>query len=169
MVARELVLAYHNIFTLDSNELSCTSAIEHEIRIYNSKPFKERFRCIPPPLLEEVHPLLWDMLDAGTICLSQSPQCNVVVLVRKKDSALILDVSTHGQRRIHTLIQEVFESMVGSAHFPSMDFKSSFWQIKMAPDSQQYTAFMVGTLRFYKFICMPFGLCNAPGTFQCLM
>ena len=38
-------------------------------------------------------------------------------------------------------IQEALESMVGSAHFSSMDFKSGFWQIKMAPESQQYTAF----------------------------
>ena len=66
-------------------------------------------------------------------------------------------------------IQEVLESMVGSAHFSSMDFKLGFWQIKMAPESQQYMAFMVGSLRFYKFTHMPFGLCNAPVTFQCLM
>ena len=82
--ARELVLAYHDIFALESNELGCTSAIEHEIRIDNSKPFKEWFRHIPPPLLEEVHASLWDMLDAGTIHLSQSLWCNVVVLVIKK-------------------------------------------------------------------------------------
>ena len=66
-------------------------------------------------------------------------------------------------------IQEVLESMVGSVHFSSMDFKSGFWQIKMAPESQQYMAFMVGNLRFYEFTHMPFGLCNAPVTFQHLM
>ena len=58
---------------------------------------------------------------------------------------------------------------MGSAHFSSMDFKSGFWQIKMAPGSQQYTAFMVGNLGFYKFTHMPFGLCSAPATFQHLM
>ena len=66
-------------------------------------------------------------------------------------------------------IQEALESMARSAHFLSMDFKSSFWQIKMAPESQQYTAFMVGNLGFYEFTCMPFGLCNAPLTVQRLM
>ena len=88
VAVRELVLAYHDVFILESNKLGCTSAIEHEICIDNSEPFKEQFRCIPPPSLEEVHTSLRDMLDAGAICPSQSPWCNVVVLVRKKDGTL---------------------------------------------------------------------------------
>ena len=40
---RELVLTFHNIFTLDGNELGCMSAIEHEILVNDSEPFKERF------------------------------------------------------------------------------------------------------------------------------
>ena len=54
VAARELVLAYHDVFMLESNELGCTSAIEQEICIKNDEPFKERFQRIPPPLLEEV-------------------------------------------------------------------------------------------------------------------
>ena len=54
VAVRELVLAYHDVFVLESNELGCTSAIEHEIRIENDELFKERFWCIPPSLLEEV-------------------------------------------------------------------------------------------------------------------
>ena len=176
VAVRELVLAYHDVFALESNELGCTSAIEHEIRIENDEPFKEWFWRIPPPLLEEVHASLQDMLEAGAIHLSQSPWCNVVVLVWKKDGTLHFCVdfrclNTHMKKDSYPLpwIQEALESMVGSAHFSSMDFKSGFWQIKMAPESQQYTAFMVGNLRFYEFTCMPFELCNAPVTFQHLM
>ena len=66
-------------------------------------------------------------------------------------------------------IQEALESMAGLAHFLSIDFKSGFWQIKIAPGSQQYTAFTVGNLGFYEFTHMPFGLCNTPVTFQHLM
>ena len=174
--ASELVLAYHNVFMLESNELDCTSAIEHEICSDNSEPFKEWFRCIPPPLLEEVHASLQDMLDAGVIHPSQSPWCNAVVLVRTKDGTLHFCVNFRClnvwmKKDMYPLpcIQEALQSMAGSAHFSSMDFKSGFWQIKMSPELQQYIAFMVGKLRFYKFTHMPFGLCNAPATFQCLM
>ena len=61
VAVRELVLAYHDVFTLESNELDCTSAIEHKIHIKNDEPFKEWFWCIPPPLLEEVRASLRDM------------------------------------------------------------------------------------------------------------
>ena len=176
VAVRELVLAYHDVFMLEGNELGCTSAIEHEIHIENSEPFKERFRHIPPPLLEEVRASLQNMLEAGVICRSQSPWCNAVVLVRKKDGALCFCVNfrclnTWMKKDSYPLphIQEVLESMVGSAHFLLMYFKSGFWQIKMALELQQYTAFTVGNLRFYELTHMPFGLCNAPMTFQHLM
>ena len=81
VAVRELVLAYHDVFALESNELGCTSAIEHEIHIENDEPFKEFFQHIPPPLLEEVHTSLRHMLEAGVICPSQSPWCNAIVLV----------------------------------------------------------------------------------------
>ena len=66
-LARELLFSYHNIFALEPNQLGCTSDIEHEICINNDKPFKECFRHILPPLLEEVCASLRDMLVAHTI------------------------------------------------------------------------------------------------------
>ena len=176
VAARELVLAYHDIFALECNELGCTSAIEHEICIENSEPFKESFQRIPPSLLEEVCASLWDMLEVGVIHPSQSLWCSVVVLVRKKDGTLnfcvnfrCLNAWMKKDSYPLSCIQEALESMAGSVHFSSMNFKSGFWQIKMAPESQQYMAFTVGNLRFYEFTRMPFGLCNARVTFQHLM
>ena len=61
-IVRELLFSYHNIFALKPNELGCTSAIKHELCINKNEPFKEHFRHIPLPLLEEVHASLRDML-----------------------------------------------------------------------------------------------------------
>ena len=175
-VVRELVLAYHDVFVLESNELGCTSAIEHEIHIENGEPFKEQFWRIPPPLLEEVRASLRYRLEAGAINPSQSPWCNAMVLVWKKDGTLhfgvyfrCLNAQMKKDSYPFPCIQEALESIAGLAHFSLMDFKSGFWQIKMALESQQYMAFTVGNLRFYKFTCMSFGLCNVPTMFQHLM
>ena len=127
-------------------------------------------------LIGGVRTSLRDMLDAGMIHPSQSPWCNAVVLIRKKDGTLCfcvnfrcLNAQTKKDSYPLSCNQEVLESMTGSAHFSSMDFKSGFWQIKMAPESQQYMAFTVGNLGFYEFNCMLFGLCNIPAIFQHLM
>ena len=90
------------------------------------------------------------MLDMGVIHPSQSLWCNAVVLVRKKDRVLHFCMDFHRlnarMKDSYPLlwIQEVLESMAGSTHFLTMDFKSRFWQVKMVPESQQYTAFTVG-------------------------
>ena len=142
VTARELLLSYHDVFMLGPNKLGCTSVIEHEICITDDEPFKECFRHIPPPLLEEVRASLRDMLEAGAIRPSQSPWCNVVVLVWKKDGALhfcidFRKLNTRTKKDSYPLpqIQEVLESMSGATHFSTMAFKSGFWQVKMAPKS----------------------------------
>ena len=66
-------------------------------------------------------------------------------------------------------MQETMESMVVARFFSSMDLKSGFWQVRMSEKSRQYTAFTVGSLGVYEFLQMPYGLCNAPATFQRLM
>ena len=61
------------------------------------------------------------------------------------------------------------ESMVGARFFSTMDLKSGFWQVKMSEKSRQYTVFTVRSMGIFEFLQMPYGLCNAPATFQRLM
>ena len=85
---RWLLMEFHHVFSLNKNEMGCTDTTEHVIKLANSEPFKERFRRIAPPLVEEVREHIQEMLDGGAIRPSNSPWCNAVVLVRKKDSTL---------------------------------------------------------------------------------
>ena len=72
------------------------------------------------------------------------------------DSALIfrrLNARTKKDSYPLPRIQEALESMAGAAHFSSMDFKSGFWQVRMALESQQYTCLhgrQPGFLRIHK-------------------
>ena len=76
-----MLMEYHDIFSLDKNEIGCTDAAKHIIELLDEEPFKEKFQQIAPPLLDEVQEHLQEMLDSGAICPSQSPWCNAVVLV----------------------------------------------------------------------------------------
>ena len=146
------------------------------IELLDTEPFKEQFHRIAPPLVEAVREHLQEMLDGGAIRPSQSPWCNVLVLVHNKDGGLRfyinfprLNTRTKKDAYPLPLMQETMESMVGARFLSTMDLKSGFWQVKMAKDSQQYTAFTVGSMGVYEFLRMLYGLCNTPATFQRLM
>ena len=176
--ARSLLKEYHDIFSLEKRDMGHTNATKHKIVLkdLDTPPFKECFHRIPPPQLDEVREHLKLMLDAGFIHPSNSLWCNAVVLVRKKDRSLHFCIDF---RKLNSLtvkdshplphICETLESLAGAAHYSTFDMNSGFWQVPMDEESKQYTAFTLGTMGLYECESMPFGLCNAPPTFQRLM
>ena len=111
---------------------------------------------------------LLDLVAAPAVTLSSSS--------RKKDGGLHfcidfrkLNMRTKKDSYPLPHIQKSLESLEGSHIFSSFDFKLGFWQVEMDEASKQYTAFTLGLLVFFECEHMPFGLCNAPTTFQRLM
>ena len=176
--AHGLLHEYHDIFLLEKHDMGHTNDTKHKIVLKDpdTPPFREHFRRIPPPQLDEVREHLKLMLDAGVVRLSNSPWCNAVVLVQKKDGSLRFCIDF---RRLNALtvkdlhplprICETLESLAGAAHYSTFDLNSGFWQVPMDDASKQYTAFTLGSMGLYECESMPFGLCNAPPTFQRLM
>ena len=176
--AKRLLVEFRHIFCLEKNEVGCTDATEHviELLLEQDEPFKERFRRIVPHEVEEVCQHIQEMLDRGAIQPSQLPWCNAIVLVWKKDGTLrfcidFRHLNAHTKKDSYPIPKclETMESLVGAGYFSTMDLKSDFWQVKVSEDSHQYTAFTVGSMDVYKFLCMPYGLYNVPAMFQCLM
>ena len=53
-LARKLLEEYQHLFSLNLNELGSTSLVQHEIKLSDSRPFRERYQRIPPHQYEEV-------------------------------------------------------------------------------------------------------------------
>ena len=173
---KKLLEEYQHLFVLNLRELGKTFLVQHEIRLSNNTPFKERYRRIPPHQYEEVRKHLQEMLDIGAIHRCTSPWASPVVLVCKKDGSLqfCIDLRKLNNQTIKDAqslprIENSLDCLDEATIFTSLDLQLGYWQVEMTADSKPLTAFTVGPLGFYNCVQMPFGLTNALATFQHLM
>ena len=174
--ARELLLKWEHLFTHNDLDLGKIALIKHKIRLTDQTPFKERYRHIPPYMYDNVRAHIREMLDIGAIHKSHSPWASAVVLVWKKDGGLrfCIDLRKLNEQTVKDAyslprIDETLDRLQGSQWFSSLDLKSGYWQVEMDEESKPLTAFTVGPLGSYECERTPFGLTNAPATFQRLM
>lgn len=125
--------------------------------------------------LAELKKQLGDLLEKGFIQPSSSPYGAPILFVKKKDGKLRLCVDYRALNKITVKnkcplprIDELLDRLQGAKYFTSLDLKSGYHQIRVAPEDISKTAFRTRYGHF-EFTVLPFGLCNAPGTFQSLM
>ncbi len=170
-----LLLRYADIFASGSGDLGRTGMLKHSIDVGDSRPIRQAARRVPPYRREEVHRQLQDMLQRDVIKPSTSSWASPVVLVQKKDGSIRFCID---YRRVNAVtrkdayhlprIDDTLDTLAGSEWFSTLDLLCGYWQVEVAKQDQEKTAFTTKE-GLYESKVMPFGLCNAPATFQRLM
>ena len=169
-VAKELVQRYAIAFSHHDLDMGRTQKTKHRIPMYDPSPFKLPYHRIPPSMYEEVRKHLQEMLASDEIRVSQSPYASPVVLIRKPNGNIrfcidFRQLNSRTKRDAYALPRiEMYDCLYGARWFSSLD--SAYWQVEVDEADKEKTAFTVGPLGFYECNHMPFGLCNAPATFQ---
>ena len=170
-----LVKEYRDVFSTKDEPLGQTDVVEHEIKT-TGPPIKLQYRRVPPGLKEEAVKEEERMKQMGVVEPSESPWAAPVVLVRKKDGTLRYCIDYRKlnqvtQKDSYPLpnIQDCLDSLEGAKFFSSVDLSSGYWQVKMSEDAKDKTSFYGAGGGLWRFKVMPFGLCNAPATFERLM
>ncbi|KAM2611843.1 hypothetical protein TB2_031893 [Malus domestica] len=175
----------------DIKGISPTTCMHHIFLEEGAKPTREAQRRLNPPMMEVVKKEIIKLLDCGVIYpISDSRWVSPIQCVPKKSGVTVVEnaENEHVPTRIQTgwrvcidyrkinattrkdhfplpFLDQMLERLAGHSFYCFLDGYSGYNQIVIAPDDQEKTTFTCpfGTFAYRR---MPFGLSNAPATFQ---
>ena len=164
-----IILNNAEIFAKSDSDLGCTDLVTLKTDTNYHPPIKLRPYRTPLHKREEVGNAIDDMLQANIIKRSMSTwSFPLVVVARMCVDFRKLNKITKPPSFPLPLIDDIISQLGQLKYFSKLDLKSGFWQIALDPDDSEKTEFACHISSF-QFNVMPFGLYNAPGTFQHLM
>lgn len=165
----EFLLNFEDVFVLKSKPVK---GVEHCIDTGTHTPIAVPPYRMSPPRKSLLEKEIQKMLQEGVIVPCVSPWAAPVVLVPKPNNQIRVCVD---YRRLNSItvpdsyplprIDDLLHEAKPTPFMTTLDLKSGYWQIKVRDADQDKTAFIT-PFGIFKFLRMPFGLRNAPSTFQ---
>ncbi|UYV68140.1 hypothetical protein LAZ67_5003163, partial [Cordylochernes scorpioides] len=166
---KQILSKYADLF---SPRLGRTNLAKHRIDTEDAKPIKHKPYRVSPKERDIIKDQIDEMLKEGIIRPSSSPWSFPVILVKKRDGKFRFCVDYRKLNEVTVKdvypiprIDDVMDTLQGSKYFSAIDLRSGYWQVEIEEKDKEKTAFTT-THGLYEFNVMPFGLCNAPATFE---
>jgi transposase InsO family protein len=171
-----LLIKYSSTFSSSPTDIGLTDLASHEINTGDAQPVRLPLRRQGYRREQEIEKAVQDGLSRGVMEESASPWASAPVVVTKKDGTARFCVDF---RKLNSLTKadsyplprfdECVDTLHGQKYFCTLDLQSGYWQVPLkSTDDREKTAFLTKKGLFH-FTVLPFGLCNAPATFERLM
>ncbi|KAK3095877.1 hypothetical protein FSP39_020233 [Pinctada imbricata] len=146
---KQILTKYQTVFSKTPEDIGRTNLAQHKINTGTAFPIRQPARRLPFGKREIEKVEIAKMKERGIIEPSNSPWASNIVLVTKRDGKVRFCVD---YRKLNDVtikyaypiprVDDCLDSLAGSKWFSSMDLNSGFWQIGMAPDDKEKTAFI---------------------------
>ena len=170
---KKLIQSFSDIFRKQNGR---TTMLRHQIKLIpESKPHNSPPYRYAPAKRQIIEQNIQEMKEQGIIEPSKSPWASPVVLAPKKDGSIRFCVDYRKLNSMTTRdaypiprIDDTLDALQEAKFISTLDLRSGYWQVEMDKESKEKTAFITHK-GLYEFNVMPYGLTNAPATFQRLM
>ena len=154
----ELFREFSDIFSRGEDNLGNTPLLEHAIETHGPS-LRQPYRRQNPAVCREEMAQVQQVLSSNVI----RPSNSFCVDFHQLNAGTVKDA--HPLPRIDDLL----DALHGAKWFSTLDLKSGYWQVPITVQDKAKTAFRTSSGQLFEFNQVPFGLCNAPATFSCLM
>ncbi|CAM5148308.1 unnamed protein product [Eretmochelys imbricata] len=151
-----------------------TERAYHSSDTGNAHPIKVQPYRVSPQAKTAIDREIQDMLQMGVICPSGSAWASPVVLVPKPDGEICfcmdfrkLNAATRPDYPMPRT-DELLEKLGQAQFISTLDLTKGYWQVPLDESAKERSAFTTH-VGLYEFNVLPFGLRNAPVTFQRLV